>query len=71
MSETLDKLQNRILSDAQLKADEIIRDSQAKSEQILAEAQQKAQKEVEASCLMKRTGSSKMWSRWSRRSCPV
>src|SRR6266567_3779816 len=47
MSETLDKLQNRILSDAQLKADEIIRDSQAKSEQILAEAQQKAQKEVE------------------------
>ncbi len=43
----MDKLQNRILSDAQLKAEEIFRDSQAKSEQVLAEARQKAQKEVE------------------------
>lgn len=45
MSESLDKLQNRILSDAKLKADEIIRDGQAKAEQILTDARQKAQKE--------------------------
>ncbi len=47
MSESLDKLQNRILSDAKLKADEIIRDAQAKSDQILSEAKQRAQKDSE------------------------
>jgi vacuolar-type H+-ATPase subunit E/Vma4 len=47
MSESLDKLQNRILSDAKLKADDIIREAQTKSEQILSEARQKAQKEAD------------------------
>ncbi len=47
MSESLDKLQNRILSDAKLKADEVIRDAQAKADQILSEAKQKAQKDAE------------------------
>lgn len=45
MSESLDKLQNRILSDAKLKADDIIREAKTKSDQILSEARQKAQKE--------------------------
>jgi V/A-type H+-transporting ATPase subunit E len=45
MSESLDKLQNRILSDAKLKSDEIIREAQTKAEQILTEAREKAQKE--------------------------
>ncbi|MBO0888921.1 V-type ATP synthase subunit E [Candidatus Bathyarchaeota archaeon] len=45
MSESLDKLQNRILSDAKLKADDIIREAQTKAEQILSEARQKAEKE--------------------------
>ncbi|TMI47985.1 hypothetical protein E6H17_04810, partial [Candidatus Bathyarchaeota archaeon] len=47
MSESLEKLQNRILSDAKQKADETIKDSQAKSQQILEEARQRAQKESE------------------------
>src|SRR2546425_13375498 len=47
MSESLDKLQNRILSDAKLKAEETIRDAQAKSHQILEEAIRRAQKESE------------------------
>jgi len=47
MSESLDKLHNRILSDAKLKADETIREAQAKADQILAEAKQKAQKEAD------------------------
>jgi V/A-type H+-transporting ATPase subunit E len=47
MSESLEKLQNRILSDAKHKADETIKDSQAKSQQILEEAKQRAQKESE------------------------
>lgn len=45
MSESLDKLQNRILSDAKQKADEIARDAQAKADQVLAEARDKARKE--------------------------
>ena len=45
MSESLEKLQNRILSDAKLKAEEIIREAQAKNDQILADARQHAQKE--------------------------
>ena len=47
MSESLEKLQNRILSDAKHKADETIRESQAKSQQILEEARQRAQREFE------------------------
>lgn len=45
MSESLDKLQNRILSDAKRKANEITRDAQAKADQVLAEAREKARKE--------------------------
>src|SRR5947209_15649852 len=47
MSESLEKLQNRILSDAKHKADETIKDSQAKSQQILEEARRRAQREFE------------------------
>jgi len=45
MSETLEKLQNRILSDARLKADERIKEARAKAQQILEEGRQRAQKE--------------------------
>jgi vacuolar-type H+-ATPase subunit E/Vma4 len=47
MSESLDKLQNRILSDAKLKADEIVREAQTKSEQVLSEVRLKAQKDAD------------------------
>jgi V/A-type H+-transporting ATPase subunit E len=47
MSESLEKLQNRILSDARLKAEETIKDAQAKAQQILEEARRRAQKESE------------------------
>ena len=47
MSESLDKLHNRILSDAKLKADETIREAQAKADQIIAEARQRAQRETD------------------------
>ena len=47
MSESLDKLHNRILSDAKLKADETIREAQAKADQIIAEARQRAQREAD------------------------
>jgi len=43
----LDKLHNRILSDAKLKADETIREAQAKADQTIAEARQRAQKEAD------------------------
>ncbi len=43
----MDKLHNRILSDAKLKADETIREAQAKADQIIAEARQRAQKEAD------------------------
>ena len=46
VSESLDKLHNRILSDAKLKADETIREAQAKADQTIAEARQRAQKEA-------------------------
>jgi len=45
MSETLEKLKNRILSDARLKADERIKEARAKAQQILEEGRQRAQKE--------------------------
>ncbi len=47
MSESLEKLQTRILSDAKHKAEETIKDAQAKSRQILEEARQRAQRESE------------------------
>jgi vacuolar-type H+-ATPase subunit E/Vma4 len=47
MPESLEKLQNRILSDARLKADEIIKDTQTKAQHILEEAKQRAQRESE------------------------
>ena len=47
MSESLEKLQNRILSDAKHKADETVKDAQAKSQQILEDAKQRAQRESE------------------------
>jgi len=46
VSESLDKLHNRILSDAKLKADETIREAEAKADQTIAEARQRAQKEA-------------------------
>jgi V/A-type H+-transporting ATPase subunit E len=45
MSESLEKLQNRILADAKLKAETTIKEAQGKAEQILEEARQRAQKE--------------------------
>jgi len=45
MSESLEKLQNRILSDAKHKSDETVKDAQAKSQQILEDAKQRAQRE--------------------------
>jgi len=47
VSESLDKLHNRILSDAKLKADETIREAHAKADQTIAEARQRAQKEAD------------------------
>jgi vacuolar-type H+-ATPase subunit E/Vma4 len=47
MSEPLEKLQNRILSDAKLKADETLKEAQAKAQQILEEARQRARRESE------------------------
>jgi len=47
MPESLEKLQNRILSDARLKAEEIIKDTQTKAQHILEEAKQRAQRESE------------------------
>jgi V/A-type H+/Na+-transporting ATPase subunit E len=47
MSESLEKLQNRILSDARLKAEGTIKEAQAKAQQILEEARRRAQKESE------------------------
>lgn len=46
MSESLDKLRNRILSDARLKADETIREANEKTEQSRKEAREKAEREA-------------------------
>ncbi len=48
MSESLEKLQNRILSDARMKAEEIIRDAEDKSRQIVENARAQARREAEA-----------------------
>lgn len=45
LSEPLEKLQNRILSDAKQKADEIVREGQSKSDKILEEARARAKRE--------------------------
>ena len=45
MSESLEKLHNRILSDAKLKAEETIKEARVKAQQLLEEARQRAQKE--------------------------
>jgi vacuolar-type H+-ATPase subunit E/Vma4 len=45
MSESLEKLHNRILSDAKLKAEEAIKETEAKAQQLIEEARQRAQKE--------------------------
>ena len=47
MSESLEKLQNRILSDARLKAEGRMKEAQAKAQQILEEATRRSQKESE------------------------
>src|SRR5438132_14246727 len=47
MSESLEKLQNRILYDAKHKAEETIKEDQAKAQQVLEEARQRAHKESE------------------------
>jgi len=47
MSESLEKLQNRILSDAKLKAEETVKEAQSKAEQFLEEARRRSQKESE------------------------
>jgi vacuolar-type H+-ATPase subunit E/Vma4 len=47
MAESLEKLHNRILSDAKLKATGIIEQAEDKSKQILDEAQAQAQRDVE------------------------
>ena len=47
MSESLEKLHNRILSDARLKASEIVGEAETKARQIVEEAQAKAQKEAD------------------------
>ena len=46
MSESLEKLRNRILSDARLKADDIIREANEKADQIRREAREKAEREA-------------------------
>lgn len=47
MSESLEKLHNRIMSDAKLKASEIISEAEVKAKQSTEEAQVKAQKETD------------------------
>src|SRR6266446_2376001 len=47
MSESLEKLQNRILSDAKHKSDETVKDAQAKAQRILEDAKERAQRESE------------------------
>ena len=47
MFESLEKLQNRILSDARLKAEERTKEAQAKAQENLEEAKRRAQKDSE------------------------
>ena len=47
MSESLDKLQSRIVSDGQQRMDQIIHDGQTRADQIMVEAREKAQKEAD------------------------
>ena len=47
MSESFQKLQNRILSDARVKAEDIIKEAEQKAAQIMEEAKAQAEKEAE------------------------
>ena len=47
MSESLEKLHNRILSDARLKADQVLKEANEKAKQVLDTAQQEAHKDAE------------------------
>lgn len=47
MSDSLEKLHNRILADAKLKADQIINEANQKARQILEDARKSAEKETE------------------------
>jgi len=47
LSQSFEKLQNRILSDAKLKAGELIREAEAKAKQMEEEAKAEAKKEAE------------------------
>ena len=47
MSESFEKLQNRILSDAKVKAEDIIREAEEKARQTLEQAKTQAQKEAD------------------------
>ncbi|HZD13501.1 MAG TPA: V-type ATP synthase subunit E family protein [Candidatus Binatus sp.] len=46
MSDSLDKLRNRILSDARVRAEDILREANEKAEQIRREAREKAEREA-------------------------
>ncbi len=48
MSDSFEKLQNRILSDAKLKADDIIREAEGKARSVVEQSRSQAQKETEA-----------------------
>lgn len=47
MSESFEKLQNRILSDARLKADSILKEAQEKASKIVEEARARARREAD------------------------
>lgn len=47
MSEPLEKLHNRILADAKLKADEIITEADGRAQQIVKQVQEQAQRDVD------------------------
>ncbi len=48
MSESFEKLQNRILSDARLKADSILKEAEEKASKIVEEARARARREADA-----------------------
>src|SRR6058998_2474265 len=48
MSESFEKLQNRILSDARVKTEDIIRDAEEKAAKMVEGARDKARKEADA-----------------------
>ena len=48
MSESFEKLQNRILSDAKVKAEDILHEAEEKASKMLEDARQKARKDADA-----------------------